>query len=421
MLPPANVIQSHDDPNVAPMNRLLACPDERTALDVAMLRQAMVDWLTAQALPFWAQHGVDHVRGGFFEKLSLAGHPSEELRRTRVVARQVYVFATAARRNWLPGSDRIVEHGLDFLLQRLRRPDGLYCASIAADGSEGRPEFDLYEHAFALFALAEARRGRPDRDHLVESAATTLESMRRGWRHPRGGFEESCPPSSPLKSNPHMHLLEAALAWSDVLDDQRRIEWECLSDELAMLALEQFVDPETGALGEYFDENWHSLPSRTEAVVEPGHQFEWSWLLRRWAMRRRRHDAMRVADRLLAIGEQRGVDSVRNAAVNSLRGDLTVADAEAKLWPQTERLKAWWLTATLEPQSTSPVIERVLKAAQGLNRFLVEGPPGRWRERMRADGGFIDEDCRASSLYHIVCAIECFASGDRRVATHQSP
>ena len=44
------------------------------------------------------------------------------------------------------------------------------------------------------------------------------------------------------RSNPHMHLFEAALAWMAV---DRDPEWRSLADELCVLATTKFIDEET--------------------------------------------------------------------------------------------------------------------------------------------------------------------------------
>ena len=76
-------------------------------------------------------------------------------------------------------------------------------------------------------------------------------------------------------------------------------------------------------------------------IIEPGHQFEWAYLLLKspWA---HAETVQRAALRLIAAGER----GVRNGvAVNSLLDDFTVHDPDARLWPQTERLKAALLAA----------------------------------------------------------------------------
>lgn len=374
---------------------------------------ALVEWLVTRALPMWSTVGVDRVAGGFFEKIDLAGEPVHEARRARVVARQIYVFATAARRGWLDDADALVEHGLAFLLGKMRRPDGTYASAVTADGAVANGTFDLYEHAFILFALAAASRGRPDRAaRLRPEAESILRRLREHWSHPIAGFEEASPRTLPLKSNPHMHMLEAALAWAALSDGEERNRWDALTDELVELCLGRFVDARSGALREYFDGDWHPMPDASGRLVEPGHQFEWSWLLLQSSRHAARPVVRDTAVRLLEIGETHGVDPVRGVAFDALDDDFRMRDGAAKLWPQTERIKAWHAAReTAIATATAQHADRQLAAAvDGLGRYLLASPAGLWHEQMRADGGFVEQHCRASSLYHIVCAIDTIAS-----------
>lgn len=371
--------------------------------------QALHRWLIESALPLWSSVGVDLHEGGFFEKIDLQGWSVEAPRRARVVARQIFVFATAARHGWLAHADALVDHGLHFLLERMRLPGGTFAASMHADsGAVADARFDLYEHAFILFALATAHAGRPDRDALRGEADALLLRMRAHWSHPLGGFEESVPRALPLKSNPHMHLLEAALAWVESAPGAAGRTWSTLAAELVDLCLTRFVDARSGAVHECFDGDWQQMPGAAGRLVEPGHQFEWSWLLTRAAHLLDRPEWIPAARHLLEIGEMHGVDRARGVAVNALDRDLHVTDPQAKLWPQTERLKAWHLAA-LGAHADAPVgaaRAQADAAAHGIARYLLADPAGLWREQMNVDGSFVVEDCRASSLYHIVCAIE---------------
>ena len=121
-----------------------------------------------------------------------------------------------------------------------------------------------------------------------------------------------------------------------------------------------------------------------------------------------RSDALPAARRLLEIGERHGIDAGRGLAVNALGKGLCVVDATAKTWPQTERIKAWHAALALAhgTDRAEPAAQALFRAQRGLARFLFDAPAGLWREQQRADGGFVVEVCRASSLYHIVCAID---------------
>lgn len=372
-------------------------------------RQQLTEWLVGAALPAWNTHGVDWRDGGYFERLGAKAEPLHEPRRTRVVARQIYVFAVAQRLGWTGPAEALVQHGLDFLLHRLKQTDGTFASSVQPDGTVVNDRFDLYEQAFALFALARAHPCLPTAgDMLAQQAAQTLSALNLGYRHPRWGYEESSPPSVPLKSNPHMHLFEATLAWEAHAPDEQIATWRNLSDELAHLALERLIDRHTGALSEYFDHDWQRMPDASGDVVEPGHQFEWAWLLIRWGTSRQHPDALQAAHRLIDLAERHGICPTRGVAINQINHAMAPVDGQAKLWPQTERIKAWCAMHSMAstPEQAAHALAQATRAIQGLMPYLSYTTPGLWQEVMLPDGSFTAEPCRASSLYHIVCAIE---------------
>ena len=171
--------------------------------------------------------------------------------------------------------------------------------------------------------------------------------------------------------------------------------------------MDHFIDPVSGALREFFDEAWRPTAGLDGRLVEPGHQFEWAWLLLRWSRLCRgcpRAVAARAAAmRLIQQGEDFGVDRARGVAVNALLDDFSVHDAEARLWPQTERIKAWALAAA---QLDAPWWDVVADAVEGLELYLRTPVRGLWFDRMDAHGALVEAAAPASSFYHIVCAIE---------------
>ena len=114
--------------------------------------------------------------------------------------------------------------------------------------------------------------------------------------------------------------------------------------------------------------------------------------------------AMEAAARLYGIGV-RGVDPGRGVAIDALNDDLTVRAAQARLWPQTERFKAALILAeTAEGGRRTLLLDDARDALAGLQRYLE--PSGLWRDKMRPDGGFVEEAAPASSFYHIAVAWE---------------
>jgi mannose/cellobiose epimerase-like protein (N-acyl-D-glucosamine 2-epimerase family) len=380
--------------------------------EFARLRQALTQWFVERAMPFCGTRGTDWTQGGFFERFSTEGQPLDEPRRTRVVARQIYVATQAQALGWSGPADQLVAHGLSFLLGPLLQRDHTFASSMRVDGTMVNARFDLYEQAFALFALAMSHRaqGAHPQATLHATAMQTRRALMDRFKHPGWGFEESEPPSSPLKANPHMHLLEATLAW-ETQDVPDALAWRALSDEIAQLALDRLIDPATGALSECFDRHWQRLDGPEGDVVEPGHQFEWAWLLMRWGHSRQHPDAIQAAHRLIHLGEQHGICTTRGVALNQINHAFEVVDAQAKLWPQTERIKAWCALiqqaqAAGNEQAMARAFQGATLAMRALQPYLNHPCPGLWQEVMLPDGRFTSEPCRASSLYHIVCAIE---------------
>jgi mannose-6-phosphate isomerase len=90
-------------------------------------------------------------------------------------------------------------------------------------------------------------------------------------------------------------------------------------------------------------------------------------------------------------------------AVNALEGDFSVKDSNARLWPQTERLKAALLAAALtgDPRYWS----MAEAAAMSWVPYLGTSVPGLWLDVRLPNGEFVDAPAPASTFYHLVGAI----------------
>jgi len=366
------------------------------------LRDDLKAWALEHAFPIWWEVGADKIQGGFFEKIALDGTPVEAPRRARVQPRQIYSYAVAGLLGWDGPWKQALEHGLDFYLSKYRRPDGFMRTLVASDGSPLDDKVDLYDQAFGLFGLAMASSVLPERADLPALAAGLRDALYATLKHPVAGFEESVPRTLPLLSNPHMHLFEASLAWVETgldLDGG----WRAMADEIARLALAKFIDPKSGGLREYYDGDWNPAPGVDGRIVEPGHQFEWAWLLLRWGQLAGRDDATRAALRMIEIGQGPGVDPARGVAIFALLDDMSVHDDIARLWAQTEQIKAGVLAAqvTGDPRWWTTAAD----GAEALLKYFDVPVKGLWRDKLRADGTFVEEAAPASSFYHIVCAI----------------
>ncbi len=365
----------------------------------------LTSWLTQKALPVWAKTGVDMRTGECFESIdphTVAAVPG--IRRARIVPRQIYSFLEGARLGWSGPSEELANSLFTWYLNTFQTGSGYFAAAADVENRVSDASFNLYNQAFSLFGFAQIASSVPSlKANSTECAASLLNFLLDNYRHPEAGFHEAKPDRSPLCSNPHMHLFEACLAWEAISDDPI---WQELADEIAELALTRFIDPVNGGLREFFELDWSPLKADRGRVMEPGHQFEWAWLLTKWGQARNDAGALVAARRLYDIGWTFGIDESRGTAFMALNDDLTVRDPLARLWGQTE-----WIKAAIALAEISTGAEReayladIPDAVHAMKLFFDGVPDGLWRDKMSPDGTFKDEPAPTSSFYHIVCAI----------------
>ena len=357
-------------------------------------------WLRASALPLWWAVGADHQRGGFYDLVGLDARPVEGPRRARVQTRQAFVYAQAARLDYDGPWRQAAEHALSYFASQYLRPDGLYRTKVGPDGASLDDAPYLYDQAFALMSMATLYRTAPDRVDLLEASRALEAAIRAHMGHPAGGFRETG--EHAFQANAQMHLLESALAWSEADPDPR---WPKLAQEVVDLALAKFIDAKGGFLREFFDADWNPAPGDDGRLVEPGHQFEWAWLMQRWARRTGEAAAHEAAVKLFDAG-LKGVDAKRSVAIDELWDDLSIKSARARLWPQTEFIKAAMILAQDAPaEAAEAYLAAAAQGAAGLWGYMETEVPGLWRDKRQVSGDYEDEPAPASSLYHIVGAI----------------
>ena len=337
-------------------------------------------------VPLWQGPGWNADLALPYEALDAAHQPLPAQRyRAMACARQLYLFSS------LIGVVDNADVRAAALFRSLQRhfhdaEHGGWFYSIDAHGKPLDQRKDLYTHAFILFACAHywAKSGDP----LVESTLNAaLEII--GRRFATGdGLYEACLnrdwitlETGPLQ-NPLMHLAEAFLATLAVREDAQT---QKALLELCTAMHKQFVDPQYGVLMEKplgAVDNWY----------EPGHQFEWYFLLESSGLLRgsKLHAAL---DRAFAFTEQYGVVQPSGAvrAMLDLETNGRPRDSTQRIWAQAEYLRALTLR-----QGSEAVVLRQLQALQ--QRFLHAGG---WYECRDELGEVSRKDMPSTTPYHL--------------------
>lgn len=359
---------------------------------------AIRDWIFNAALPLWADRGVDRTNGGYVEQLTPDGLDAGiAFKRTRVTARQIYAFSHGYMLGFAPGQE-LAAHGVDFLTSKTwNGPEHGFARKLTREGGPLDPTPDLYDHAFVLFAFAwryKATGNVAARDWMHR----TLDYIETHMRVAGGqGFWHELPAKGWRQQNPHMHLTEACLAAFEATGEAR---FSGLAKELVGLFSTRFFDPVSRTLGEYFTEDLARAPGEDGHLAEPGHQFEWTWILNSC----RKLLGLQVAPEiraLAAFAEENGVDQATGVTFNLVGDDGTPIDRGSRTWPNCERIKAAIALHELDGVDPAPVIAssgRVL-----FTRYLARSR-GLWTDQIDANGKAIAGNVPASTLYHVFLA-----------------
>lgn len=355
-------------------------------------------FLCDQALPLWSTTGR-YDNGCYVEHLDLAGAPVDPgFTRTRVQARQLYVFCHSQLAGLGTFREQCDQSAEFFMRSAWLGPDAGWAKLIDTKGSVLDGNYDFYDVSFALFAIGWYYRLSADA-RCLELAHATLDYLDRHAAHPDGGFRNDVASSLPRQQNPHMHLVEALNVWFEATGEAR---FAHQATRIIDLFETRFVDPQSGALHEFFNDDWSRLDAPAGRIVEPGHQFEWAWIIGHNGRitGQERHALMA---RLIDSATRAGYSSTSGLTIDQVDPEGRVISPHTRLWPQTESIKAALAAREFLERDTE---DRIALTLDGLfARFLDTGPvPGTWIDHYDDAGAIIVNKIPASSLYHITLA-----------------
>ncbi|MEA1647640.1 AGE family epimerase/isomerase [Nitrospirillum sp. BR 11164] len=382
---------------------------------------AFVSYAFDRLLPLCRDRFADTAHGGFHERLDPAESPLPlGYKRSMVQARQLYVLAHGALLGDRSGQSA-AERGYDFLVRHFWDDrNGGWFFKAQPDGQPLDASKDFYGHAFVLFGLAYA--------HAAFAAPGALTLAQETWALMRdrlampaladggwGGLAEGAsadwvPNGATRRQNPHMHLLEALLALHEVTGDSA---W--LSEATAVIRLFQarFFDATTHTLGEFFTQDWRPDPI-TGHIVEPGHHFEWAWLLDRYVDQGGDASVLPLADALFDKAVAHGflpdggiMDQMDPQGAPVLR--------TRRIWPVAEAIKAALSQArrhhgTSAGDAAEALAQRLMTHLQAAFLDLASG---RWIETQDETGAPTMRDLPGSTPYHLFLAAAETASGTK--------
>jgi mannose-6-phosphate isomerase len=337
-------------------------------------------------VPMWLGSGWNAEMALPFEAVDADHQPLPPQRyRAMACARQLFLFSSLIDDPAVPDASGRAAALFRSLQRHFHDAEhGGWFYSIDPQGAPLDRRKDLYTHAFIVFACA--HYWGKVREPLVESTLNAaLSVVAERFADGDGLYEAvlaedwSTLEAGPLQ-NPLMHLAEAFLATLETRNDPQT---NAALDALVSGMQRRFVDVEHGVM----------LEKPLEAVdnwSEPGHQFEWFYLLES-SEHLRGSPLHRSLTTAFGHAETKGVDQTTGAVAAMLEVDGSMKDGTQRIWAQAEYLRA----LTLRPDSEA-LLARQLSALQ--QRFLHANG---WNECLDGDGNVSRSDMPSTTPYHL--------------------
>lgn len=357
-------------------------------------------WIFDQALPFWAKNGFDFEQGGAHETLDYDGNPVDlGQKRLRVTARQIYCYAKALELGWdRPECEKIINHCVNTLTSTGWHKDSGFIHLYNLDGTVQDDTRDAYDQCFVLLGFATLWQATKS-PIAKEWGDKTLKFMDDVLADPvHGGYFETPERSGTRRANPHMHFLEAMLAWYDATGDQSYL---VRAAKIIDLFKTKFFDHENWRLHEMFDSAWNPLGDDVNKV-EPGHHYEWVWLLLRYAKLSGDNSVKSYARKLYATALAFGHHPKTDGVAQFVDGDGSHISPIGRLWSQTEALKASIAMKQHGLHVDGNLEVRMLD--QLYNRYLTTPSSGGWYDGIDEEGRVVSDNMPSSTFYHVFCA-----------------
>lgn len=340
--------------------------------------------LTDNILPYWV--ALADPEGGFFGGATPDGGVDTEAERGCVLqARILWAFSAAYRVLQRDQYRRMADHAYAYLINHFLDYDcgGVYWA-VSAEGLPLNTRKQTYAIAFAIYGLSEYYHISGNEDaleyakalyHDIECYASDtqyggyIEALSRDWNALEDMRLSEKDINAPKSQNTHLHILEAYTSlyrvWPEPILRQRIVN-------LLNLFQVRLIDPQTGYLNLYFQQDWTPVEPRHRSY---GHEIETSWLLDEAAI-------------LVDSPQDLLVQRLAEVAADGLQPDGSMIHEDVDLH------REWWVEAEAvvgyiniyQRFGDSDAFEKAKRILAYINTHLIDHKRGEWYWDCDADG-----------------------------------
>lgn len=355
-----------------------------------------------ECLSFWAKTGYDTERGGYYEAVNFEGQPVTDLnRRFRIHPRNIFSHAMGTVRGYGEFT-KPAEQAFTFIMSRCWQKNRGFATLTSNSGKIVDDRVFTYDHAFVFLALAWLFycTGKETYKKILDQIWGIFNVK---FRHSLKGFitSDPVPRSEPLiLQNPHMHFFEAFLELYVLLKDEY---WLAEAKKIYTLYCESFYSSSHRVIIEFFNNDF-SPDSLNWNLVEPGHHFEWVWLLSKYE--RLSHETAISIPEIYDFAIQLGRNSA-GLPYEVCAPDGTPIKSTQRMWAQTEQLKAD-LAMYERTQELGYLKSALLSLENLLNFFCSHRISGVWFDCLDENSRVVSTNSPSSTLYHLLIALDEF-------------
>ena len=312
-------------------------------------------------LEWWVKYMTDRKNGGFFGRIDGHGHLHPDAEKGVILnSRILWAFSAAARKH--PGYRQTADRAFNYLKTHFwDSGQGGFFWSLDYQGQPLHTKKQVYAQAFAIYALSEYYLLTQDpeclelaletywlleRNALDKTANGYFEAYSRDWQLLDDLRLSDKDANEAKTQNTHLHVLEA---YTTLLHASKSESVRDSLKNLIELFLDRFIDPETGHIYLFFDEDWNLKSD----IISYGHDIEASWLL--WAAAEAVGDpalSARVRETGLLIAETTLKEAVDpdGAVINEAYYNNSRVDRDRIWWVQAEAVVGFWNAYQLSGQ-----------------------------------------------------------------------
>lgn len=291
--------------------------------------------LLENVLPFWLDHSIDKLHGGYFTCLTQDGQVYDTDKFIWLQGRQVWMFAklyneVEKRQEWLD----CALHGAGFL-EKFGHDGSLnWYFSLTQDGKPLVQPYNIFSYTFVCMAFGQLHKATGC-EAYAEIARKTFDLILSRIDNPKGRWNKACPGSRNLKSFSIPMIMSNLL-----LEIEHLVEPELIDktiDYCIHEVLEVFYQPDLGVLLENMTADNKVSDSFDGRLIDPGHGIEAMWFLMDLGKRLNRLDIIEKANRIAKQTAAYGWDPIHGGIFYFM--DSKGYPVQQLEWDQ----KLWWV------------------------------------------------------------------------------